>query len=1163
MSQESNGTPPRLRTPPITPSAFIPKGVSAQHSNPPGRPAYRYTPSTPVPVRRSQKRSAANMLSTPSDSGDDSSTHPLDCERTPPRQIGRSLSRRYTDSLTLANQIELERQRVLNNVLNRTYGNYLPIDSTTPLRNGKIVNLLYRKAIDTKRYQKRSTPLVELPRMFDALNQDYVHPAHAITAAVIIHWIDPPGLYPHDIQARRMYIQLRNEENLQGDRIVWRSSFKCGLTCRREHRGKAGIDPQPEHHLLVEGVVRSRQGQDPKPEAKTKRVTCDAKLIIEMTVDDVRHGTCQVYTVKEKYHPSPLDLRVLGLSPSVRSWLHQTASMCGMTTSRLKIWCNKHLRDRNDHWKFLHQHQPSRLPQEHHYRTAIVTALAQTHVDSNPLGAIKLLADRNPSAFIAYECNLETLRTGNIPLDQDIKCIIAPPFALESALLFAIDRGLFMDSSWRNKNAFKCPLTIVSTLNDYGRMVPSVKPGQATIRLSRGMSTRSRKMQGILQSMKVIDHVNPGQQDSNELFDNTVRSLDQLCEHNSYSRIFETKTRYTWVCPNCKHLNLDIRNEPNDLGLSIVSQQLEYKEVEGCVPHMLQYQMNNSQSSTDERCLDCGKTFAVISYVGKASHGSFLTVAWGYYHNHSEAPDYIRTPDAFEVPSKMALTWMNADGSDQTTKFWKLAGAVCRSLNGSANVGHFVSVIYKDDSWWTINDSKARQHSTSRSALFDSGQTPYRLFYKIDSPLAGERNTYTSAPLKTIPRMVAEPFVEDDPSLLDGPITPIERDVIDRLSKVSWTDPTKVKPLVGAGSARFVLHDSDYKVIATAIGQDDITTYHLGSGARSARALFVSRPHGGAFNLHLGVETLQSIYRSEHAWWDDALIEDSVDMAKLTIAARDLSNPLDADDDTSAYQSNLKLGFLRPNYRRMGNETYNGELTNRFKEEWKPPWSSKNKPWQFLSDSWRKEVTIRRLHGKSHFAAMAVFGPQRLIVCFDSAGGVYDSPIMQKEWQNILQERMEWDVEMKKAELSDNEGWLRAPNTRRMASLIDYPQQVDSWSCGPMTAAALVLLVQGIRPTSVTMGLGEGKSLSRAGAIALRSSLLCLQLAVAADRTYDRRPSPALKFQAENSGSKETLALLSPSPVAKSKGVVWSENAAFKSKVFGRLPALEDLVRYA
>lgn len=53
-------------------------------------------------------------------------------------------------------------------------------------------------------------------------------------------------------------------------------------------------------------------------------------------------------------------------------------------------------------------------------------------------------------------------------------CVIAPEFGLDMAILYSMDNGLGMDTSWRNKNAHRAPMTVVSTVNAAGRMLPGV-----------------------------------------------------------------------------------------------------------------------------------------------------------------------------------------------------------------------------------------------------------------------------------------------------------------------------------------------------------------------------------------------------------------------------------------------------------------------------------------------------------------------------------------------------------------------------------------------------------------------------------------------------------------------------------------------------------------
>lgn len=53
-----------------------------------------------------------------------------------------------------------------------------------------------------------------------------------------------------------------------------------------------------------------------------------------------------------------------------------------------------------------------------------------------------------------------------------MECVVAPPLARVTAILQVFRMGMYMDSSYRNKNAFKCPLTMLVTLNEQHHMIP-------------------------------------------------------------------------------------------------------------------------------------------------------------------------------------------------------------------------------------------------------------------------------------------------------------------------------------------------------------------------------------------------------------------------------------------------------------------------------------------------------------------------------------------------------------------------------------------------------------------------------------------------------------------------------------------------------------------
>lgn len=53
-----------------------------------------------------------------------------------------------------------------------------------------------------------------------------------------------------------------------------------------------------------------------------------------------------------------------------------------------------------------------------------------------------------------------------------MECVIAPPLARISAILQLIRFGMMMDSSWRNKNAWGAPMSVLVTLNEQHHMIP-------------------------------------------------------------------------------------------------------------------------------------------------------------------------------------------------------------------------------------------------------------------------------------------------------------------------------------------------------------------------------------------------------------------------------------------------------------------------------------------------------------------------------------------------------------------------------------------------------------------------------------------------------------------------------------------------------------------
>jgi len=151
----------------------------------------------------------------------------------------------------------------------------------------------------------------------------------------------------------------------------------------------------------------------------------------------------------------------------------------------------QHLLETDTHAQWLQKNCPSRLPGPKDYRTATRTAQRRSRLDKSPLVAIEILAASHPEAFLAYvtslieppRVRLTSVRSryprllgdnpeAKITAATRFEVVIGTPYSLLTALIQTLRMGLYMDSSWRNKNAFRCPLTMLVTINEFHRMIP-------------------------------------------------------------------------------------------------------------------------------------------------------------------------------------------------------------------------------------------------------------------------------------------------------------------------------------------------------------------------------------------------------------------------------------------------------------------------------------------------------------------------------------------------------------------------------------------------------------------------------------------------------------------------------------------------------------------
>lgn len=109
-----------------------------------------------------------------------------------------------------------------------------------------------------------------------------------------------------------------------------------------------------------------------------------------------------------------------------------------------------------------------------------------------------------------------------------------------------------------------------------------------------------------------------------------------------------------------------------------------------------------------------------------------------------------------------------------------------------------------------------------------------------------------------------------------------------------------------------------------------------------------------------------------------------------------------------------------------------------------------------------------------------------------------------------MRPRLLWELENGWVTEEDNRGWLVAPNDQvRCISLpllnlvatcllidqdtrdyIDWVEQTDGSSCGPLVIAAMASAAIGFKPCQATLGLKKGVPLNSSDASSLRSRIL-------------------------------------------------------------------------
>ncbi|KAG7085788.1 hypothetical protein E1B28_003329 [Marasmius oreades] len=144
----------------------------------------------------------------------------------------------------------------------------------------------------------------------------------------------------------------------------------------------------------------------------------------------------------------------LEMSHHLRQIILQYSMIQNMTTSHIK-------KTLNHHWDNYPQY---RLPFPKQINNIVANIRRRERLTNDPLLAIKQLAINSPHLIFNYHYEIEDPYSFQV----GIHCT----YAIQSLLLYGSRNGVGLDSSWRNKNENRAPVTFLITSDFHKRLVP-------------------------------------------------------------------------------------------------------------------------------------------------------------------------------------------------------------------------------------------------------------------------------------------------------------------------------------------------------------------------------------------------------------------------------------------------------------------------------------------------------------------------------------------------------------------------------------------------------------------------------------------------------------------------------------------------------------------
>ncbi|KAE8259487.1 hypothetical protein A4X13_0g997 [Tilletia indica] len=306
--------------------------------------------------------------------------------------------------------------------------------------------------------RKASMETRYLYQWFESQPNDYSSHDCKIADFVHLFWVGHPGDSPRDISARPFFVEFRPElseneqETFQKEAgIVYRHYFECMGRCSVSEESSEACDSD---------------AADDAPKTRKARgmANCNGcvRLLVEVSAKDLTR--CVVY---QRGVHQDADEKHLQYSRRLRSYLLGVGARSTMTASKLRQDLLRGIVELADTGALPRKfpRPEHRLPKPSQIDRLMAGIRQASRLHADPFVAVDLLVERNPDKIFAYQELVVTKKMKQFSVG------IKSRWSIQNLIRWH-GNTVCLDSSWRNKNENRAPLTFVTTHNAADHMVP-------------------------------------------------------------------------------------------------------------------------------------------------------------------------------------------------------------------------------------------------------------------------------------------------------------------------------------------------------------------------------------------------------------------------------------------------------------------------------------------------------------------------------------------------------------------------------------------------------------------------------------------------------------------------------------------------------------------